>query len=461
MNPPMNSISNTTRRLAAATRTAGALAVVAMLFPVSGVAAQDLPSAAQAPEISLVIEGSGRGLWRLAMPAPIGTGGFTPDAQAAANEIDSTLRADLMASGIFAIQGPTELGVLQLTGEDARDRELYRSLGNELVLHTTITLAGDRITLEGVLNDLGTGEMVIGKQYSGTFDLARRIAHTLADDIVLHFTGRRGIALTDIAFASDRSGNREIYLMDADGVNQRAITAHQSISMSPDWAPQRDVITYVSWVSGRGPGLYLVDLVSGQKSELVTSGTLNISPSFSPNGDQIAFARSIGGGNSEIFATSRDGRNLQQLTRSNGIDTNPAWSPTGSKIAFTSSRSGSPQIYVMNRDGSGLERLSRTGSYNDGAAWSPDGTKVAYSSRRSGRFRIVVTDVVTRDERVLTSGAGSDESPTFSPDGRKIAFASTGPWGTQIFVVSTDGSQIQQMTKSGRNWAPSWSGYLP
>ena len=443
------------------------LAGIALIATVIGtlaptfVLAQDLPTAADRPEINLVIEGSGRDRWRLAMPDLAGSVALLPDAQPAAADLDQTLRSNLASSGIFTVQGPAELAVLQLTGDELRDRELYRSLGNELVLRSTVTATEDKITLQSELIDLASGEMVLHKSYAGPYELSRRIAHTLSDDIILHFTGRRGIALTDIAFASDRSGHREIYLMDADGANQRAITAHNSISMSPNWSPQRDVISYVSYVNGRAPGLYLVDLVSGRKTELVTSGTLNISPSFSPRGDRVAFARSIGGGNSEIFAAARDGSSMQQLTRSPGIDTNPAWSPTGAKIAFTSSRSGSPQVYIMNTDGSGIERLSRTGAYNDGAAWSPDGTKIAYSSRRSGRFRIVVTDVVTKEEKVLTSGSGSDENPTFSPDGRKIAFASTGPWGTQIFIVSLDGTEVQQMTKSGRNWAPSWSGYLP
>ena len=451
------------RPVTAAIRFAG-LALVATLlgcFTPAPTLAQDLPAAGDLPEITLVIEGSGRPRWRLAMPDLDGVLALNPDAQRAASELDQTLRSNLANSGVFDIQGPVELAVLQLTGDDFRDRELYRSLGNELILRSTITATEDKLTLESELMDLARGEIVLYKSYAGPYELSRRIAHTLSDDIILHFTGRRGIALTDIAYASDRSGHREIYLMDADGANQRAITAHNSISMSPDWSPLRDVIAYVSYVNGRAPGLYLVDLVSGRKTELVTSGTLNISPSFSPRGDRVAFARSIGGGNSEIFAAARDGSSLQQLTRSPGIDTNPAWSPTGAKIAFTSSRSGSPQIYVMNTDGSGIERLSRTGSYNDGAAWSPDGTKIAYSSRRSGRFRIVVTDVVTKEEKVLTSGSGSDENPTFSPDGRKIAFASTGPWGTQIFIVSLDGTEVQQMTKSGRNWAPAWSGYLP
>jgi len=435
-------------------------ALISPLVP-TPVQAQDLPTGADRPEITLVIEGSRRGLWRLAMPNLSGKLALVPEAQQAATQLDETLRSNLAGSGIFALQGPNELAVLRLTGDDLRDRELYRSLGNELLLRSTVTATADKITLQSELMDLASGEIVLHKSYAGPFELSRRIAHTLSDDIILHFTGQRGIALTDIAYASDRSGHREIYLMDADGANQRAITAHNSISMSPDWSPQRDVITYVSYVNGRAPGLYLVDLVSGKKTELVTSGTLNISPSFAPRGDKVTFARSIGGGNSEIFVASRDGSSLQQLTRSPGIDTNPAWSPSGNKIAFTSSRSGSPQIYVMNTDGSGIERLSRTGSYNDGAAWNPDGTKLAYSSRRSGRFRIVLTDVVTKEEKVLTSGKGSDENPTFSPDGKKLAFASTGPWGTQIFVVSLDGTEVQQMTNTGRNWAPAWSGYLP
>ena len=278
-----------------------------------GAAGQQMPTIDD--EITLVIEEGARSAWKLAVPEPTGVDLLSGAARTAADELDATLRADLLGTGIFHLQGPAELAVLQLTGDDARDRELYRSLGNELLLTSDIVVEGDRLTLEGRLIDLASGEPVLGKRYTGTFELARRIAHTLADEIVLYFTGRRGIALTDIAFASDRSGHREIYLMDADGANQRAITAHQSLSMSPDWSPRRDVVAYVSYYNGRAPGLYLVDLGSGAKSELVTSGTLNISPSFSPDGGQVAFSRSIGDGNTEIFVSDRAGQSLPATER--------------------------------------------------------------------------------------------------------------------------------------------------
>ncbi len=91
---------------------------------------------------------------------------------------------------------------------------------------------------------------MLGKRYRGDPSIARRIAHTFADEIILYFSGRQGLALTSIAFAADRSGFKEIYLMDADGANQRPITAHKSISMSPEWNPNGREIAYISLLLG-------------------------------------------------------------------------------------------------------------------------------------------------------------------------------------------------------------------
>ena len=63
------------------------------------------------------------------------------------------------------------------------------------------------------------------------------MAHTFADEVIRFLTGKAGIALSSIAFSSDRSGNKEIYVMDYDGADQRRITGHRSTSMSPAWNP--------------------------------------------------------------------------------------------------------------------------------------------------------------------------------------------------------------------------------
>ncbi len=440
---------------------AGAATLLAPLPALGGPQAGD-----EKPDVVLTLRAGERPMVRLAFPAARMRGPFSAEAAEAAREVEETLRNDLEYSRIFVIQGPAELAALSLTGEAARDAELYRSLGNEVVLETDIEQQGDRLVIEGRVSHLESGQSVLGKRYRGELRLARRLAHTLSDEVVLYFGQRKGIALTSIAFVSDRSApheQKEIYLMDYDGWNQRPVTAHRSLSLSPDWSPDGGLLAYVTYVRGT-PGVFLADLATGRKQGLITDGTLNSSPTFAPDGRRFAFARSVSG-NTEIFVANRDGSGLRQLTYAPGIDTNPAWSPSGREIAFTSSRSGSPQIYIVDSEGANLRRISTQGSYNDGAAWSPNGTRLVYASRRDRSFNLALTDLVTLETSYLTAGRSSDETPSFSPDGRKIAFASTRAYGsrreTQIYAVDVDGANLRQLTREGNNQGPSWSGYTP
>ena len=450
----------------------GAALVLALLALAAPIAAAQAPPAAPAPspvppagsapgagpEVTLELRPGQEAQVKLAMPAFKVRGALSANAQKAAATLEQTVRADLQHTGIFVIQGPTELAAAQLTGEPAHDFEQYRALGNEVLLLGEMYEEGGRLALEGRLYDLKSGQSILGKRYRGGFELTRRMGRSFADEVVLYFTGRRGIALSSIAFYSDRSGFKEIYLMDYDGFDQRAITGHKSISMSPDWSPTGDAIAYVSFFDGK-PGIYMVDLQSGLKKPMVTDGNFNSSPSFSPDGKRIAFSRSLDG-NTEIFTANRDGSAMKRLTYSPGIDTDPAWSPSGALIAFTSSRGGSPNVYVMDVEGTNLRRVSFTGTYNDGAAWSPDGEQIAYASRLRGHlFDIVVTTLASLGNRTLTDGPGSNESPTWSPDGRFIAYASAQGGRTQIRLVRADGGPSELLTATGNNWSPDWSSY--
>jgi len=448
----------------------GAVAFVGLVVAALSAAQAPPPAAPPAPspappgipgtggDITLELRPGQESQLKLAAPAFKVRGVLSPAARQAGALLEQSVRTDLEHTGIFVIQGPAELAAAQLTGNQAHDFEQYRALGNEVVLLGEMYEESGRLALEGRVYDLKSGQSILGKRYRGGFELARRMAHSFADEVVLYFTGRRGIALTSLAFYSDRSGFKEIYLMDYDGQDQRAVTGHKSISMSPDWSPTGDAIAYVSFFDGK-PGIYMVDLTSGLKKPMVTEGAFNSSPSFSPDGKRIAYARSLEG-NTEIFVANRDGSGSKRLTYSPGIDTNPAWSPTGTQIAFTSSRGGAPNVYVMDVEGTNLRRASFTGTYNDGAAWSPDGKQLAYASRLRGHlFDIVVTDVAGLSNRVLTGAPGSNEAPTWSPDGRFLAYASEMGGKTQIKVVPASGGVPELITADGNNWAPDWSSY--
>ena len=415
------------------------------------------PGQEEDPRIQVVLEDA-RPLLRLALAPLQGIGALPPSRVEAARELESTLRADLEAAGIFTIQGPEELSVLRLTGDPSNDIDQYRSLGNEVAVEAEIRDEGGRLVLEGRVIDLGSRADILAKRYRGDYSIIRRVAHTFSDDIVLYFTGHKGLGMTSIAFWSDRSSHREIYVMDYDGHNQRQVTKHESISMAPAWSPRLDGLAYVSYFAGP-PGVYFADLATGRKSPIVVDANHNGMPSFSPDGRQLVFARSLEG-NWEIFRCDRDGGNIRRLTHSAQIDTNPAWSPNGRDIAFTSARSGRPHIYLMDAEGANLRRVSFDGDYNDGAAWHPAGTHVVYSSRRRSVFQLALTDLVTLETELLTSGSAGSETPTFSPDGRRVAFSSDRDGRPQIYVVDLRTRATERLTSEGRNWAPDWSGYL-
>ena len=394
---------------------------------------------------------------KLALP-PFRPGSLGGDMAAAGGELEATVRADLDFSGYFEIQGAEAWKGISLTGDVERDLPAYRGTGAQVVLLGDTKAEDDKLVFEGRLFDVGSGKAILAKRYRGKTTVTRRMAHTFADEVVRYITGSPGIAMSAIAFTSDRTGEgrKEIFIMDYDGHNQRRITNHRSTSMSPAWSPTGDAIAYTSFVNGF-PGIYLADLAAGRKRPLVTSGSLNISPTFSPDGSQIAFARSVAG-NVEIFTCDRSGGNLRRLTNSPAIDTNPAWSPKGNMIAFTSSRAGNPHIYILDAEGANHHRISFDGTYNDGAAWSPDGERIAYTSRRDGVFQIAVVGVGSLETRLLTTGPGQNESPAFSPDGRKIVFTSRRTGAKQLYVMdASDGGNVRQLTDAGDNDLADWS----
>ncbi|HVT17344.1 MAG TPA: Tol-Pal system beta propeller repeat protein TolB [Thermoanaerobaculia bacterium] len=391
---------------------------------------------------------------KLAIPS-FRAGALGGDLQPASRELEGTVRADLDFSGYFDILGAEAFRQVVISGDLQRDLPAIATQGSEVALFGDMRAEGDKLVFEGRLFDVGSGKTIIAKRYRGPASVARRMAHTFADEVVRYLTGTPGIALSSIAFTSDRTGFKEIFVMDYDGHNQRRITGHRSISMSPAWSPSGDALAYTSFLGG-SPGIYLADLATGQKKPLVTSGSLNITPSFSPDGNQITFARSVEG-NVEIFTADRKGGRLRRLTTSPAIDTNPAWSPKGGEIAFTSNRAGNPHIYLMDVEGTNQRRITFDGTYNDGAAWSPGGDRIAFTSRRDGVFQIAVVDVASLETKVLTSG-GESESPAFSPDGRKIVFTSRRGGSKQLFVMDAkDGGNLRPLTDAGNNDMADWS----
>ena len=115
-----------------------------------------------------------------------------------------------------------------------------------------------------------------------------------------------------LAFSSDRDGNAEIYIINADGTGLERLTYSPSSDTSPAW---------------------------------------------SPDGQHIAYNQDFEG-NLDVCVIHTDGP-ATNLTGWPGAEGSPTWSPDGTYIAFASDRSGNLEIYSIAADGTGPLNLTR------------------------------------------------------------------------------------------------------
>ena len=292
-------------------------------------------------------------------------------------------------------------------------------------------------------------------------------------------------AQAKIVFSSDRDGNWEIYVMDADGGNQRRLTNNPGRDRSPSWSPDGKRIVFVSNKDGHVRNdrptaeIYVMDADGGNQRNLTNNPDRDISPSWSPDGKRIAFVsdRAVDGGeavhNYEIYVMDADGGNLQRLTNNLTEDEYPSWSPDGKRIAFSARRDGhfenelgiTYEIYVMDTDGENEQRLTENRNNDWNPSWSPDGKRIAFMSDRKGdavSFDIYIMNADGGNQQKLTNNRGWDGSPSWSPDGKRIAFMSYRDrnrvgHNTEIYVMDADGGNLQNLTNNPHaDASPAW-----
>ncbi|HEV7766459.1 MAG TPA: hypothetical protein VGQ76_15760, partial [Thermoanaerobaculia bacterium] len=308
---------------------------------------------------------------RMAVPFPV----LKPPSAPAPVLVDSEkvrvgffgpLTRDIAYSGIFAIAAlPPSVPVTP---------ELMKTVNAQFHLQLNVWTEGDEYVVEARLVDQA-GEAQLKKRYRGPEAALSRTAHMLANELIRTFNNRPGVFLSQIAFASNRTGNWEIWLMDWDGSNQRQITKHGALSILPSWAPDNERMVYTSFALGTSD-MYIISRRGGNRMRINSGLSLNTSATFSPVSNDIAFVGSVRG-NPDIYLIKDDGTNVRRLTTTTSIESTPEWSPNGRQIAFTSGRTGTPQIYVMDAEGTNERRISHDGNWNDDAVFSPDGERIA------------------------------------------------------------------------------------
>ena len=173
---------------------------------------------------------------------------------------------------------------------------------------------------------------------------------------------------TKIAFASDRTGSFQIFVMNPDGSGQTNISNSFSDDTQPAWSPA-GTIAFVRTAASLNPvGKIWVTNSSGSLQVQITFGPGNDErPSFSPDGATIAFSTNRDG-NYEIYKIPAAGSTATRLTNNPASDRNPSWAPDDSAIAFGSDRNAGLKIWAIAPDGANPTQLNGN---NDGTGDLP------------------------------------------------------------------------------------------
>ena len=393
---------------------------------------------------------------------PIGVLGFQGKTAVAgsAEQVATVLKADLRRSQIFSLMDLPKLGI-KVNDVDDPEKALFKQAtenGISVLVWGKLGVKEADVVLDGYVYDGGNDEVVAGKRYAGPSSVLRLMVHRLADELVFRYTGEPGIARTKIAFVSEQTGSRELYVMDYDGYAPRQVTADGFLNLMPHWSPDRRFLVFTAYRSRTTQDIDMIELATGKRWTLASLGGLNITPAFSPDGNDLVFATSHDG-DSELYKLDMRTKVLQRLTSNSASDLSPSWSPNGREIAFTSDRGGGPQIYLMSADGSNVRRLTYEGDYNAAPAWSPRGTWIAHVCRTPTKeYKLCVVSPDGQQRRQITAGPGVDDSPSWSPDGRHLVFSSTAEGKSHIYMINSDGTELERLTSGGTHHSsPSWS----
>jgi Tol biopolymer transport system component len=224
---------------------------------------------------------------------------------------------------------------------------------------------------------------------------------------------------SSLAFVTAGIAGPQLATISSDGSGFRILDVATAAN-SPVWSPDGSRIAFVGWPSSTSGevqdgnrDIYVVGADGSHLQRLTTSAADDETPEWSPDGSRLAYASNPTADEFsdqvEIWTVPSAGGAPRRMTHNDVWDAEPTWSPDGSKIAYYSFADS--HLWVMEADGSGQHPLVATSAGFFAPQWSPDGSRIVGlgRERRDGSLRVLLLDLATGKVGTIgTLGVHSD-----------------------------------------------------
>lgn len=269
-----------------------------------------------------------------------------------------------------------------------------------------------------------------------------------------------------MVFASTRHHAKpSIYLQATDGRAVAELTGPEASDVQPAFSPDGQRVAFASDRSGNWD-IWVLSLTDSTVTQVTDSPDPEMRPTWSPDGRRLAYCRlNRRGGVWEVWVAPLEGPGQPRML---AYGLNPRWSPTGDRIVYQRARDNGEGLFSIwilplhgDEPGAPVE-IAYSGEYSlILPSWSPDGQQVVFNAVRveslrgskDGRRRPPVPEeagiwVVQADGSGVVNVVPADAGhfgPVWSADGR-IYFASNRSGVENLWSVSP----VREVTAWGR-----------
>ncbi|HYN43939.1 MAG TPA: protein kinase [Thermoanaerobaculia bacterium] len=259
-----------------------------------------------------------------------------------------------------------------------------------------------------------------------------------------------------VAFASNASGNVDIWLVEAAGGEARQLTdvgvpqAEAPDDFSPTWLPDGRSILFSSDRTGQR-SIFRVSFLGGSPRLVAEDAD---EPALSVDGTLLAFTRPLRSGHYRriwIAPLADPARARPLTTDDDGLwdHAHPAFSPDGRTLCYADFRN----LWLVDVADGSTRRLTSKDAFDSEPQFSPDGSLVFFSSWRQSVLAVWAVPASGGPARRVTEGTGSERHPALSRDGRVLA-TSTYVRDSDILILDRVSKSVERISSTVNDETP-------